>query len=170
MSNFGPSLFGPAVFGGEPVPHLFLQVDAELTTLARRYTARGHTDGTSLQQFTFFVVGQGGHDPLDYLAATPVNPDVINGLVDTVFLGNIAHIEWANTRSISFYCPLDAGDADGSYLSEIGIYATIANSPIPGEDGDILLYAVGHFPMLVRPVEVPGVSSGRVVLRVTVTT
>jgi len=168
MSNFGPAQFGPAVFGGEPVPHLFLQIDAELTTIARRYIARGHTDGTSLR-CTDFAVGQGGFDPLDYLAALPVNSDVFDVLVDPVFTDTIDYIEWANTRSVVFYCLLNSGDAAGNYLGEIGIYAVIQNSPIIAENGTPILYAVGHFPMLCRPT-VAGVNSGRVVLRVTVTT
>ena len=168
MSNFGPAQFGPAVFGGDPVPHLFLQIDAEMTTLARRYTARGHTDGTSLM-VDDFRVGQGGFDPLDYLAALPVNPDVFDNLVDEVFTGTVQYTEWANTRSVSFYCPLAAADAAGTYLGEIGIFATIQNSPVVGEDGKQILYAVGNFPMLVRP-PVAADQSAEVVLRVTVTT
>jgi hypothetical protein len=169
MSNFGPSLFGPAVFGGEPVPHLYLQIDAEMTTLARRYTARGHTDGTVLQ-IDNFTVGQGGFDPLDYFAALPVNPDTIDSLVDPVFTDAVDYIEWANTRSIVCYCLLEAPDAAGAYLGEIGIYATVANSPGGVDDGKVVLYAIGHFPMVTRPPDLGAVSSARVVLRVSITT
>ena len=168
MSNYGPAQFGPAVFGGEPVPHLFLQIDAEMTTLARRYTARGHTDGTSLR-CTDFAVGQGGFDPLDYLAAIPVNPDVFN-IVDQVFTDTIDYIEWANSRSVSFYCFIDTNEAAGAYLGEIGIYAEIQNSPIVSENGNVLLYAVGHFPLVIKAPANPAVSGTQMVLRTTVVT
>lgn len=170
MSNYGPSLFGPAVFGGEPVPHLFLQIDAEMTTLARRYTARGHTDGTSLQ-IDDFSVGKSGFDPLDYFSAIPVNPDAYNVIgADTLLAGPVARVEWANTRSISCYCPLTAANLPvGGYLGTVGIYATVQNSPIAGESGVQILYAVGNFPLLVKSA-LAAASATSLVLRVTVTT
>jgi hypothetical protein len=170
MSNFGPAQFGPAVFGGEPVPHLFLQIDAEMTPLARRYTARGHTDGTSLH-IDDFTVGRGGFDPLDYLAAIPVNPDAYNVVgADVLLSGPVQRIEWANGRSISCYCLLEAADMPaGGYLGEIGIFASIQNSPGGLEDGVQILFAAGNFPLLMKSALAAG-SSSRVALRVVITT
>jgi len=75
MSNFGSSEFGPAVFGGDPsFSGLLLDVDAEVTTLARRYLARRTTDGTAIKTIEFSL-GQGGVDLFSYTTAIPVNPD-----------------------------------------------------------------------------------------------
>jgi hypothetical protein len=97
MSNFGPAQFGPAVFGGDPVAHLYLQVDAELTSRARRLTALAHATGLSLQ-VQHYRVGQGGFDPLDYWAALPVSPDD-HDLVDPVSNPTaIQQYGWCNDR------------------------------------------------------------------------
>jgi len=74
MSNFGPAEFGPAVFGGDPASSLLLEVDAEVTTIARRFIARSTTDGTAFKTIEFSL-GQGGTDPFDYKTTVPVNPD-----------------------------------------------------------------------------------------------
>jgi len=75
LSNFGSAEFGPAVFGGDPLgpTGLLFEIDAELTTTARMFLARGTIDGTSFQ-VREFTVGYGGLDPFDYKMATAVNP------------------------------------------------------------------------------------------------
>lgn len=76
MSNFGSAEFGDAVFGGDPgtATGLLLEVDAEITSEARRFVARSTFDGTAFKMIEF-KVGQGGLDPFDYHYAVPVNPD-----------------------------------------------------------------------------------------------
>lgn len=75
MAEFGPSEFGPATFGGDPsTAGLILDVDAEVTSMARRLLARRTTDGTAFKVIEF-TLGQGGLDPFDYKTAVPVNPD-----------------------------------------------------------------------------------------------
>jgi hypothetical protein len=173
MSNFGPAQFGPAVFGGEPVSHLFLQIDAELTTWARRLTARGQTDGTSLQ-CTKFSVGGGGFDPLDYLAAIPVNPDS-QALDDFICTDTIDYYEWGAPRCPIFYCFVDSTQvshpAGNGHIGEIGIIAEINNSPFSWEpDGTEIMYAMAHFPLLVQPPVIPATPTIRYAFRVAVMT
>jgi hypothetical protein len=154
----GGSSFGSALFGGEPVPFLYLQIDAEMTTEGRRIVARGHTDGTSLQ-ITKFSVGRGGFDPIDYLAALPVNPDA-SALSDEIFSDVVDHIEWANDSCVVCYCLLELADANQT-LGEIAITGIVANSPgDPADDTEVVM-AIGHFPMLAKN------SDMRYVLRVT---
>ncbi len=76
MSDFGPAEFGPASFGGDPsgASGLLLEVDAEITTVARRLIARRTVDGTAFKTIEFSL-GQGGVDPFNYREAIPVNPD-----------------------------------------------------------------------------------------------
>jgi len=160
MSQFGSgSSFGASNFGGEPVPFLFLQIDAEMTTEGRRLTARGHTDGTSLQ-ITKFSVGRGGFDPNDYLAALPVNPDAA-ALSDSIFTDVVDRIEWANDTCVVCYCLLEAAEANQT-LGEIAITGMVNNSTgDPADDTEVLM-ALGHFPMLAKNTDM------RYVLRVTI--
>jgi hypothetical protein len=147
MSNFGPALFGPAVFGGEPVPRLFTLIDAEVTTLARHYMARGLVDGTSIRSVKFSV-GRFGYDPQDYLSALPVNPDV-EALGDPIFTDDIDYWERPNELSICHYCLVDFAEAS-AVLGEVGIWSEIQNSPIIAENGTLILSAVGHFPLIAK--------------------
>jgi len=148
MSEFGgASEFGPALFGGDPSPYLFVQIDAETTTEARRLIARGAYDGTSLKARDFSV-GQGGFDPVDYKAAIPVNPDATN-LDDHYFSDPIAYVEQPNGRARSYYCLLESGDANVT-LGEIGIWAEVQNSPGDPADGTLILMAIGHFPIICK--------------------
>lgn len=141
MPNFGPAA------AGEPVPYLYLQIDTELTTEARRLTARGHVDGTSLQ-VSGFAVGRGGFDPTDYLACLPVNPDA-TALEDQVFTDQVDRIEWANQSCCIAYCVLETGEANQT-LGEIAILGRVANSPGDPVDDTEIVMALGHFPMLAK--------------------
>jgi hypothetical protein len=125
------------------LPYIY-QVDATVTALARQLLARGAMDGTSLRG-TEFSVGTGGFNPFDYTEATPVNPEV-QTLDNAVFTDTIDEYERPNPECASFYCVLESGEANTT-LGEIGIWAIIENSPIPGESGTTILYAIGHFPM-----------------------
>ncbi len=148
MTNFGGSTtFGSTTFGGEPVPYLYLQIDAELTTEARRLTARGQTDGTSIQ-ISGFAVGRGGFDPTDYLAALPVNPDC-TALEDQVFSDVVDQVEWANQNCCVAYCCLETAEANQT-LGEIAIFGRVANSPGDPVDDTEIVMAIGHFPMLAK--------------------
>lgn len=160
MSEFGStSLFGSALFGGEPVPFLYLQIDAETTTEARRIITRGMADGTSLRAIKFSV-GRGGFDPTDYLAALPVNPDA-TALEDPIFTDLIDYKEAPNTNSISYYCALETGEANQT-LGEIAIIGEVQNSPGDPADESEVVMAIGHFPLLAKN------STMRYALRVTV--
>jgi hypothetical protein len=86
MPNFGSAEFGDATFGGDPgtATGLLLEMDAEITTEARRFVARSMLDGTAFKMIEF-KIGQGGLDPFDYKFAVPVNPDA-NDLDDPLSL------------------------------------------------------------------------------------
>jgi hypothetical protein len=153
MSLFGPTgIFGTSLFGGEPIPFIYLDVDAEVTTRGRRMMARGLTDGTAMQ-LTEFGVGGGGFDCNDYRAATPVNPDAY--YLDNPILLNetIDYYEQANSNCRVFYCLLEAGQAT-STLGEIGIWAEIVYSPIAAEVGTTFLFAIGHFPLVAKNTDI----------------
>lgn len=143
----GGASFGPAVAAGEPTAFLELQIDAEMTTEARRLVARGHSDGTSLQ-ITKFSVGRGGFDPTNYLAALPVNPDATS-LADSIFTDVVDHIEWANDTCVVAYCVLESAEANQT-LGEVAITGIVANSPGDPADDTELVMAIGHFPMLAK--------------------
>lgn len=148
MSVYGGStLFGGTLFGGEPVPFLFLQVDAETTIEARYLMALGSTDGMSVR-CTQFAVGRGGFDPNDYLAALPVNPDA-TALDDQVFSDGIDYLEEPNNQCLSCYCVLETGEANVS-LGEIAIIAQLQNSAGDPVDGTEIVLAIGHFPMVAK--------------------
>jgi len=151
---------GPAIFGGDTVAFLEMQVDAEPTTNARRIMARGATDGTTIQAVEFSV-GRAGFDPNDYTAALPVNPDAI--ALDEPFFGPklIDRIERPNNQAISCYCVLEAGDANTT-LGEIAIWGEVQNSVGDPVDGTKVALAIGHFPLLAKN------SSMRYALRVTI--
>ncbi len=147
MAKFGTSSFGTASFGGEPVPLLLFQIDAEVTTLAQHLVARGSIDGTSLLGKEFSV-GRGGFDPFDYTAASPVNPDSL--VLDAeIFRDDIDDYEKANARNASFHCVLEKTEANET-LGEVGIWAEIQNSPVTTENGTWILFAIGHFPLIAK--------------------
>lgn len=144
----GGTLFGGnTLFGGEPVPFLFLQVDAETTLEARRLMAEGATNGLSLRA-TRFQVGRGGFDPNDYLAALPVNP-AATALDDFLFEDRIDYIEWANDWALSYYCVLETGEANQT-LGEVAIIGEVQNSPGTPADGTEVIMAIGHFPLIAK--------------------
>ena len=147
MSNYGSGSFGSAVFGGDPTPVLLLQIDAEMTYLARHLMARGMTDGTSLQ-IKQFTVGQGGFDPFNYKVALPVNPDT-QLLYDPFFTDTVDYYEHPNPQNACAYCLLDFAEANVT-LGEVALWAEIQNSPIAIENGTTILSAIGHFPLLAK--------------------
>lgn len=144
MSSFGSGSFGTATFGGDPSPLLLFSVDAEMTTRARYILARGSVDGTSLWPKEFSV-GTGGFDAYDYAVALPVNPDSVTLDAD-LFRDTIDNYEEPNDQCASFHCILENGEANQT-LGEIGIWAEIQNSPVAGENGTQILFAIGHFPL-----------------------
>lgn len=153
MSLFGPTgIFGTSVFGGEPIPFIYLDIDAEVTTRGRMMMARGMTDGTALH-LTEFGVGRGGFDTNDYRAALPVNPDATS-LDDALLLNEtIDYYEQPNSNCRAFYCWLEAGEAT-STLGEIGIWAEIVHSPVAAEIGTTFLFAIGHFPLIAKNTDI----------------
>ena len=151
--------FGPAVFAGEPIAYLELRVDAELTTEARRLTARGATDGTALK-VKEFSVGTGGFDPVDYTAALPVNPDA-QALHNQVFSDTVDRIARASQNVRSYDCLLESGEANNT-LGEVALWTDVYNSPGDPIDGTTVCFAIGHFPLLAKN------SDFQYVLRVTV--
>ncbi len=119
------------------------QVEAVTTALARQLMARSTIDGTSLRAVEFSV-GEGGFDPFNYTRIVPVNPDA-TGLDLSVFTDTIDEYEQPNERCACHYCVLENGEAN-TILGEVGIWSIIMNSPVPGENGTMILSAIGHFP------------------------
>ena len=152
MSLYGGStLFGGTLFGGEPIPFLFQQIDAEPTIYARYLTSLGSTDGMSLR-CTKFAVGRGGFDPNNYLAAVPVNPDAV-ALDDQVFSDSIDVLEEPNQQCLSCYCVLETGEANVT-LGEIAIIGEVQNSAGTPVDGTEVVIAIGHFPLVAKNSEI----------------
>jgi hypothetical protein len=125
---------------------------------ARRLTARGQTDGTSLRA-TQFSVGRGGFDPYNYLGSIPVNKDSY-ALDEQVFTDVIDHYERPNNMAVCFYCLLETADANET-LGEVCIWGEVQNSSGDPVDGSLIVMAVGHFPLIAKN------SSMQYVLRVT---
>jgi hypothetical protein len=146
MTTPGGSIaLGGSVFGGEPIPFIYLQIDAEPTMEFRHLRARGQTDGTIVRAVEF-QVGRGGFDPSDYLAALPVNPNA-TALDDSQFTSDIDQIEWPNPHCLSCYCVIEAGEASVA-LGEIAIIGEVSQSPGSPVDGTKFAMAIGHFPLI----------------------
>lgn len=150
MSEFGPAEFGPASFGGDPsVAGLLLEIDAEVTSLARRLLARKTTDGTAFKAIEF-ALGRGGVDPFDYKTAVPVNPDAQSLEIPIALAPKaVTEYERPNIGSGCTYCVVDPGEAN-EVLSEIGIWAEILWSPYTAEIGTVFLAAIAHFPIVCK--------------------
>jgi len=146
MSVFGgTSEFGSAVFGGDPSAFLYLDIDAEITTEARRIMANGLCNGTTLMGY-YFTVGDSGHEPLNYLSAIPVNPDSsYSGITSPT---EIAYIEHPNLSSVCFYCVLD--NTVSLAISSVYIWSKVINSPGNPSNGTDVIFAIGHFPLLCK--------------------
>lgn len=149
MAEFGTSLFGSALFGGDPFASLELDIDAEVTTIARRYLARKTIDGMSFK-VTEFSLGQGGADPFDYKIAIPVNPGAQSLEIPIALPPKaITEYERPNPSSGCAYCLVESGEAN-EVLSEIGIWAEILWSPYTAEIGTVFLAAIAHFPIVCK--------------------
>lgn len=152
MSEFGTAEFGSAVFGGDPSSFLLMEIDAEVTSEARKLLARSKADGTAFQVIEFSV-GQGGIDPFNYQIVVPVNPDAVQLELPLTIGGSptkvITEYERPNQNAGCVYCELDNSETN-ERLSEMGVWAEILDSPYTVEIGTIFLAAIAHFPLICK--------------------
>lgn len=121
-------------------------VVAAVTDLARQYLARALTDGTSVR-VTHFAVGTSGYDPANPLSAVAVDP-TSTSLISEVFRDTIDLVETATLDGTAkSFVGRIARDELEAGIGEIGLVATILNSPFPFEVGTQFLFAVAHQPL-----------------------
>lgn len=124
-------------------------VMAVLTDLGRDNNERIPVDGlrfgTRLEDWTFRI-GRSGYDPDNIHQATVPDPEALD-IVDPVSedYSPVDRVERTSDTSIAFLCRLER-DEFVDTLGEIGIYATITDSPDAEEIDTRFLYAIAHFP------------------------
>ena len=124
-------------------------VEAKLTSIGRQYIARSICDGTSFKIDTF-AVGSGGYDVAYPTKAISVDTNSIN-LDAEIFRGAITTVEevLVNGTSKSFVSRLAQNAVSGG-IGEIGLFATILNSPYLDEIGSQFLFCLAHQPLNVK--------------------
>jgi hypothetical protein len=128
-----------------PVYGVVGDLDARLTTAGRILNARQLVEGLSFEA-TAFAVGTGGYYESNPTQAIPVNPGD-SGLQAEVLRKGFALVEHPIPEAITLYCRLEKLEAPYA-LGELGVFVTILDSPLnPGEVGDVVLYALVHFPI-----------------------
>jgi hypothetical protein len=140
----GISVSGSVGPGGSVSP-----VVATVTDLARQFLARSLTDGTSIR-ITHYAVGTSGYDPANPLSAIVVDPTATS-LISEVYRDTIDLYETATLDGTakSFVARIGREDLAAG-IGEIGLFATILDSPFPFEVGTQFLFAVAHQPLNVK--------------------
>jgi len=133
-----------------PYPAATNSAVAILTNTARTNMARIATEGLNFEVLEF-QAGRGGYDVADPTQATvPLAASV--ALIDPVFPTPITYelidsVEYPNNSSVAFLCRIEKAEALYG-LGELGIWATIINSPLfPAENGTKFLFAIAHVPL-----------------------
>jgi len=123
-----------------------ITVEAKITDIARQYIARSICDGTAFKVDTF-AVGSGGYDISYPTRAIEVN-SASTELDAEIFRGTITIVEEVvvDGTSKSFVCRLAQNDISGG-IGEIGLFATIIDSPYPAEVGAQFLVCLAHQPL-----------------------
>lgn len=114
---------------------------ATLTSQARVYRAQELTVGIGSVVIHNFSVGTGGYDPLDNTTALAPDPNDA-ALINQIFVGEFAGIEWLNAFTPVFVCTLLGSEAIG-LLGEVGLWAEVLTGP---DTGLIYLHAILHIP------------------------
>jgi hypothetical protein len=123
----------------EPVVDLNM-VEGRLTNRARYYIARGMHDGTGLKPVRF-VLGAGWENPRWGEPCKP-SPDATE-VSSEVFEGFVVS-EAANDKTLVLRCE---GEVAPAYqIQEVMVYATIFNSPFPGESLKEIPFCCATFP------------------------
>lgn len=124
-------------------------VRAVVTTVARQFLARSITDGTALQ-VTHFALGTSGYDPSNPLSAIDVDPES-TALISEIFRDSVDLVETAtlDATAKSFVLRV-AREELSAGIGEIGLIATVLNSPYPSEVGTQILFALAHQPLNVK--------------------
>lgn len=126
--------------------------DLQLTTgtpSATYFLTRSQTDGT-IFAITEFAVGTGGYtitDPKTAVAVTTTD----TALANEAYRGRIEHIEYG-AAFVDYWCRVPREVAQGG-IGELGLFAEILWSPIPGEVGTSHLFALMHHPCQTRHVD-----------------
>lgn len=126
------------------------RITATLTDVARTKLADMLANGRSFIVDSF-VTGEGGHNPGDPAEALTPDPSVTTLPSQTFGPKAISSSTLASPFCVNFICDLDTVEAVGP-LSNIGLYATVNYSPIPGDPlvGTTFLYAIGNMPLQIK--------------------
>jgi hypothetical protein len=153
--------FGWAILDGTPwmsrlrvqvqtIPDLFTAVpdpvDFQLTNDALFWINKSGVDG-SIYEVDTFAVGRGGYNPAVPTTVVAVNPADI-ALADEALRRQITKVTYeAETPPwvATYWCRVPRHLLVGNTIGEIGLFARVLWSPIPGETGLVFLFALGHF-------------------------
>lgn len=156
-----PSFGGGGVFGPPSstlIPELAtppsltagpLLVVSRVTNRAREIMARGLIDGTSLRVVQAGV-GTGGFDNSNPTSSLPIDPTATS-LQNEIFRDVIDRIEIPVTSgtAVSFVFRISRTESFGP-IGEIALYAEIQNSPIPLENGSLIMFSIAHQPIITK--------------------
>lgn len=141
VTSYVPSLASTPSLGAGP-----LSVVARVTDRARQLLARSVVDGTSLR-ITTAAIGTGGFDVSNPTSTTPIDTSATS-LQNEIYRAAIDDVEVPLTTgtAASFVTRIGRGTIL-SPIGEVGLYATISNSPVPFENGTSFLFCIGHQPI-----------------------
>jgi len=129
---------------GEPLRAAVGDLKALLTTAGRVLNARSMAEGVAFRVVSF-AVGTGGYYPREPTKATPIDVGA-TGLEAEVFRKAPVAFEQPIPEAMAVYCRIDKLEAPYG-LGELAIFVEILDSPVPADIGDVVCYALVHFPI-----------------------
>lgn len=122
------------------------EIKALLTDEARRRTAEMWATGKSFQ-VVGFVLGNGGHDPLDPTTALAPEPATTECPLPVFGPKAVSGFTFANDFCPVWECVVDFGEGVTMY-SSVCLVAQIVSSPVPSDPelDTTFLFAIANFP------------------------
>ena len=127
---------------------------ASITNAGRNALARA-TLGEISFKLVGFAVGRDGYQMLDPTKIIPIDQN-LSSLLDQIFpttgIQPITALEFPYPYTVVVNCRVNPTDIN-SALGEMGVWAEIINSTVPTEIGTQFLFAVAHFPIIVKTIK-----------------
>lgn len=126
---------------------------AKLTNGGRSYLARAILGDASFK-LVGFDVGHSGYidaNPVKVIPVDSTKTSLDSKYYPSVGIASFEGIERPHPKTIVFNCRLGHSDLDNiGAIGEVGLWGEVVDSTVPSEIGTQFLFAIAHFPILVK--------------------